>query len=190
MKGVAYLLLLLALALAAPAGAAAGLELRGDTRPRHYLWLAASQAPLPPITITIVLNASPYYEFATHKLYIPQAGTFNWTYAGEQLEFFHELGHAFDQALLRPADRNRFRAIVGSSCRWWQHPCDTLNVRCGCGQILDVPPGEMFAEEYAALSLGISHQQIEDRGLPTYGWNPPPGTEPQLRQLVEQAANR
>ena len=96
------------------------------------------------------------YDPASHTAMIPQSGKLGWTYADERLLLLHELGHAFDYALMKPGDRVRFRKLARTTCRWWQDPCSTLNVRCGCGQILNVPPGEMFAEAYAALALGLT----------------------------------
>jgi hypothetical protein len=188
---VALVLALVSVALAAVPGAdASGFRLVGDVRPHHFAWLRAAQVPLPPLTVTLVLDRGPFYEPGSQTAFVPKAGRRGWTYADERLLFFHELGHAFDYALLRPADRVRFRGIAATTCRWWQNPCRALNARCGCGQILNVAPGEMFAEAYAALALGMTRAQVDDAGLPTYGWNPPAEAEAVTRALLEEIASR
>ena len=148
-------LFLVALVLVGSAGAGR-FQLVGDTRPRHLAWTHAAQVPLPPATITLLRNRDAMYDPGSHTAMIPQAGKRGWTYADERLLLLHELGHAFDYTLMNRGDRVRFRKLAGTTCSWWQDPCSTPNVRCGCGQILDVPPGEMFAEEYAALALGLT----------------------------------
>jgi len=182
-------LLLLALVLVASADAAP-FQLVGDTRPRDLAWTHAAQVPLPPATITLLRNRDPMYDPGSNTAMIPQAGKLGRTYADERLLLLHELGHAFDYTLMKPGDRARFRKLARTTCRWWQDPCSTPNVRCGCGQILNVPPGEMFAEAYAALALGLTRAQVDDGGLPTYGWNPPEGAEVAIRALIEEIAAR
>jgi hypothetical protein len=46
----------------------------------------------------------------------------------------------------------------------------------------------MFAEEYAACSLGLTQIEYQDAGYNTYGWVPY-GTDAQMCQLIRSAAN-
>ena len=56
--------------------------------------------------------SDPIYDPGSHTAMIPQAGKLGWTYADERLLLLHELGHAFDYALMKPGDRVRFRKLA------------------------------------------------------------------------------
>jgi len=159
-----------------------------DVRAPITTWLKASHAPLPPATITLVVGEDPGYEPESRTVSIPKGGKLGWTVADERLELFHELGHAFDYTVMRPSGRNEFRKLAQTTCKWWDD-CQVPNILCQCGEILDVPPGEMFAEEYAAYSLNMTRTQVDDSGVPTYGWTPPPFAEHAMRLLIAKLAH-
>lgn len=98
-----------------------------------------------------------------YSCYVPQTKTI---YLAKQdrhnrMTLFHEYGHAYDFEMLRPADRARFRRVLGyrPGRGWWQE------TRFG------ESPGEQFAESYAECAVGVSNRVC--RFLPMLSAVPP-----------------
>jgi hypothetical protein len=172
------------IALLAPASADATLRMYGDARPRHFNWAREAQTnvPLPDLRLTIWSGSDPMYDPTLNDLFLPQPGWGSWTYHDEKLLFLHELGHAFDFRHLNRSERDRFRAVAGTSCSWWSTRCYLP----GQPHVAEwnVPPGEMFAEMYAACALGLTRAEVEAQDYPSYGWQPPADTTDTLCDLI------
>lgn len=170
MKKIAIAVLVL---LLTPASAGATLKMTGDARPRHFNWARAAQAnvPLPDQRFRIYSDADPMYFPGLREMYLPQPGWGGWTYWDEHVLFLHELGHVFDFTHLSRAERNQFRALVGTPCSWWSKRCK-------------LPPGEMFAEMYAACGLGMTKLEVDAVPSVSYGWTPPLGADATLCLLI------
>lgn len=184
------LIVLLIILVAAPRTAlAAGFRMHGATG-QQWQWARDAQqhVPLPDVAFRIE-NGSPLYApivlnpgAAENLLILPLSSIpgnrrNGWTAQAEHGLFLHELGHAYDFADMTPARRAAFKRLVGTSCAWWAKHCITDRWVSGPGVTVDVAPGEMFAEEYAACALGMSQQEYQNAGFNTYGWVPPPGTD-------------
>lgn len=159
----------------------------GDVKPRHWTWAAQAQTrvPLPNVQLSIVSDFDPMYDPITHKLYIPKPGWGGWTYRDERVLFLHELGHVFDYTEMNRAERDRFRAAIGTGkCSWWG-TCTLWREGLRDGVM---EPGERFAEMYAACAIGKTREQVEAAGLPSYGWLPELGTDAALCYLIRAFA--
>lgn len=169
---------LLAALILAPAASA--VTLVGDVRPRHRNWVREARQQMPVAKVTLRLNRAgcPFvggacYDDETRELYLPLAGRGGWTYWDERVLFLHELGHAADLRHLNRAERSAFRAAVGTDCSWWSTRCP--NPSAGEGEKL--PPGERFAEMYAACALGMTREQVDAVPSVSYGWDPDPALD-------------
>jgi hypothetical protein len=191
------------------AKAPSGLHMYG-AKQRHWNWAHAAQLNVPLADARIwvengdamylpgvwwrgtFLGQNPPWHHATAGvLDVPfyDLPPFNqgWTAHLEKGLFLHELGHAFDFADMTPAARTAFKALAQVDCSWWAKHCVTARRVSGPGVYVDVPPGEMFAEEYMACALGLSRRQVEDAAYTSYGWDPPDGAEPQMCALIRSA---
>jgi hypothetical protein len=168
------------LALIVPASVDAALRMNGDVRPRHWKWAAQAQVnvPLPNVRIKLISGYDPEYFPIEREMYLPQPGWGGWTYKDEHILFLHELGHAFDTTELNSKQRNQFRALIGTRCVWW-------STRCWNGKHT-LPPGERFAEAYSACAIGLTREQLEERGYVSYGWHPHPSIESKLCDLIRE----
>lgn len=157
--------------------ASADLRMYGDARPRHFNWAreASINVPLPDQRFTILSGSDPQYLVGLREMYLPRPGRNGWSYWDERVLFLHELGHVYDFRHLNRAERNEFRAAVQTPFGWWSTKTD-------------VPPGEMFAEEYAACALGMTRAEVEAVPSVTYGWLPDPVVEPGLCSLIRSFA--
>ena len=181
MKRALVVALALSLALSSPAGAkpVRGLHM-GGPRVQPIMWTWATDAshnvPLPNANFT-VWSGDPYFAFdAPQMMFLPKSQD-GWTGLAIHGLFLHELGHAYDYTAMTPARRNAFRAAAGTDCNWYAKRCVTARWISGPGVFVNVPPGEMFAEMYAACALGLTRVQVEQAGYNTYGWVPPDGTD-------------
>lgn len=156
------ILVALTAALLVPASADATLRMYGDVKPRHFNWAAqaSENVPLPDQRFTILSGSDPMYFPGLREMYLPQPGHGDWTYWDEKVLFLHELGHVYDFTHLNRRERNLFRAAVQTPFGWWS-------------QTAKVPPGEMFAEQYAACALGMTLRERDAIPAVSYGWEPP-----------------
>lgn len=156
------------LAVASPA--AAGLWLTGEATRADKTWAAeaAAYVPLAPGAVYVTRGWDPMWLPQDQILSIPRAGHGGWTARDEHYLLLHELGHVFDSRLMSPAKRDTFRQAIQSPCSWWSAHCKPPR-----NQDESVPPGERFAELYAACALGLTRWQVDDAGYPSYGWDPP-----------------
>lgn len=181
---IAVLLALVIVPSAASATVQVGpLTLVGDIRPRHIAWAKQAQElmPLPRARIALAgeaLFGGAEYDHIARTLYLPRGA--GWSYSDQRVLFLHELGHVADFHQLSHSERRGFLQALGLSCGWWATHCYTLRY----GALLGLPPGEMFAEQYAACALGMTRRQIEDAGMVSYGWLPNPALERTLCQLT------
>lgn len=168
------------LAAAVPSTASAYLRMYG-AKDRHWSWAKDAQAhvPLPDSRVTLDLSSCPYINAiacmtpSRHgrrgTIYLPHVGQHGVSYDYERLLFLHELGHVADFRHLTRAERDEFRAAVGTTCSWWSTRC-TIHVP-GDPRPAKAPPGEWFADTYASCALDYSQEDF-DQGGPTYGWKP------------------
>lgn len=163
--------------------ASARFKLRGNVRPQLWAWAreAAVNVPLPNVTVRVVVGYNPFWQPRTRTLYLPRG----WSDQAVHGLFLHELGHAFDTVEMTRTSRSAFSTLAGTTCGWWQRPCESLNRRSG--QTILIPPAEMFAEAYDACALGLTRHQVDDAGFNTYGWDPPDGSDAALCDLIRQA---
>lgn len=168
------LVLIAALIAAVFASGASAMTLSGDVRPRHRNWIreAAQYVTLPNEHLWIVSDWDPEFIPESKEILLPQPGSGGWTYHDEHYLLLHELGHAFDFQYMTPASRAAFKVAIGSPCSWWSEHCP---VPRWPGH--SVPPGERFAELYAACALGLTRRQADEAGYPSYGWDPPEGKD-------------
>lgn len=202
MSRVVFIMALVALVLAAPARA----DVHGfgmwHAKARQWAWVREAQAnvPLPDEHVQIVedWNLWPVY-YAAHPgwlgqersvIDLPRPGRNGDTYHEEHGLLLHELGHSFDHADLSPLERDRFKAIVGVTCSWWAKRCITHPYWWLPDWTVNLSPGEMFAEEYAACALGLTQEQYQDALYNSYGWRPPAGTDAALCSLIRSSALR
>lgn len=156
-----------------------GLHMGGpEMRPVLWTWAvqASANVPMPDARIT-VWTGDPQYLPIDNELYLPRPGHLGYTAHDVRGSFLHELGHVYDFANMTPARRNGFKLAVGTSCNWWAKHCKTVAWDVGPDIFVDVPPGEMFAETYAACALGLTQRGYQDAGFLTYGWVPSEGTD-------------
>lgn len=185
-----------AVALVTASSAQAYLHMHG-AQARHWEWAKEAQqhVPLADMTITVqdgnamfappVLNPGQYINI----LFVPFSNLpYNekngWTPQAEHGLFIHELGHAYDYADMTAARRDAFKQIVGTTCAWRAKHCPSIRWVVSPPETVDVPPEEMFAEEYAACALGLTQVEYQSAGYNSYGWVPPAGTDQQLCDLI------
>jgi hypothetical protein len=195
-------LLVLIAALVLVPNAAAGFGMNGEGASRHWTWVHAAQAnvPLPNAHVRIFEDWNLLPEFFQAKpgwlgqeqnvIDLPRPGRGGWDYHAEHGLLLHELGHLYDFANMTPALRRRFDAIVGTRCRWWAKRCVSSSWILGPGVSVDLPPGEMFGETYAACALGLSVADYIYALYNSYGWVPPQGTDAALCDVIRAARIR
>lgn len=174
-----------------------GLRMVG-AQARHWQWAKEAQqhVPLPDMRITVENGYPEFFPIAWNPRQhvnilavrfsnIPgntpsriEVDTLH-----ERGYFLHELGHAYDFADMTVERRAAFEKIAETKCGWWDRKCVT--VRTVWQPVM--PPGEMFAEEYAACALGLTQRQYQDTGYMSYGWIPPqdnPDADAQMCALI------
>jgi hypothetical protein len=166
----------------------ARLRMYGDAKPRHFNWARQAQqnVPLPDQRIRLVSGYDPTYFPVSREMFLPQSGWGGWTYWDERVLFLHELGHVFDSRQLSKAERTRFRILARTRCSWWSDRCYLAGEPRK--EDYNVPPGEMFAEMYAACALGMTKEQVDEVPSVSYGWVPPEGTDAAFCTLIRAAA--
>lgn len=166
-----------------------GFRLTGyHASPNMRVWAQESQEPLPPERVWIGYGG-PMSPWHSHTIYLPSCCAQGWTHLAIQGLFFHELGHVFDRTNMTPELRAEFRQLVGvpQIVNWWL-PIKTVRWVVSDNYYITIAPGEMFAEEYAACSLGLTQLQYQEAGYNSYGWVPPQGTnEDAICSLIEGA---
>lgn len=144
-----------------------------DATQQEWSWAQAAQVPMPNAKVDIVAGnpETIISAFGTYVLVVlPKASALT-----TQGLFLHELGHVYDLADMTPARREAFKAAIGvSNCGWWTE-CKTIRWVTSSTTVVSLPPGEMFAEEYAACALGLTQRGYQDAGYYSYGWVPPQG---------------
>lgn len=185
---------LIALALPGTAKGYYGFKLGGyHASPHMRTWVHESRMPLPPDRISVGFGDPAMY--GPHSIFLPSCCTGGWTHQAIQGLLFHELGHVYDATRMTPALREEFRQLVGVPQGWaWKRPIPVENAQAllGGGYVLvpgkyeNIAPSEMFAEEYAACSLGLSQWDYQ-ASYNSYGWLPPPGTDASLCALIASA---
>jgi hypothetical protein len=176
-----------------------GLRMYG-ARPVQWEWAKEAQqnVPLADMHITVqdgnamfsppVLNPGQYINI----LFVPFSNLpvnekNGWTPLAEHGLFVHELGHAYDFADMTPARRNAFKALAETTCSWWDEKCVSIRWVTSPDYKVVIPPGEMFAEEYAACALGLTQSVYQAAGYNSYGWVPPqdnPNADQQMCDLI------
>lgn len=151
-------------------------------------WAVESQMPAPPVPVWINFGDA-MYSYGTDTIYLPSCCREGWTHLAIRGLLFHELGHVYDHTSMTPTLRAEFRQTVGVPLGWnWWAPIRTVRWVVNDHSYIRIAPGEMFAEEYAACSLGLTQLQYQEAGYNTYGWVPPEGTdEPRLCDLIASA---
>lgn len=180
---------------AVPASAAnhSGFQLSGyHASPLMKQWAAESQMPLPPARVSVSFGGPAEYApdpvGSPYEIYLPSCCSQGWTHHAIQGLLFHELGHVFDSVAMTPVLRAAFRRLVGVPAGWyWQKPIKTIRYVVSPDYIIKIAPSEMFAEEYAACSLGLTQFGYQDAGYNSYGWVPPIGTDGDLCALIQSA---
>jgi hypothetical protein len=147
------------------------------------------QVPFPAVSVGVYYGDPATYP--GNQVYLPKVGQEGWTELAVHGLFYHEMGHVFDNAYMTPALRREFmlEAGVPAVCthHWWDN-CKTVRWVVSDNYYVTIPPGEMFAEEYAACALGLTQLQYQNAGYNTYGWVPPQGTNEQaLCDLIRSA---
>ena len=172
----------LAVAAAAQATPTRGLHIGGKMTPLYWTWAvkASERVPMPDARFDITYG-QPHYLVDERLMLLPRQ---SWGWTREELHgsFLHELGHAYDFANMTPGRRLEFRKTVGVRCKWWAKVCFTREWASGAR--VNVPPGEMFAETYAACALGLSQIDYQETDHTTYGWLPPKGSDDALCSLI------
>lgn len=155
-----FLIALVALIAAPSAGAT--LRMYGDVKQRHWRWAARANTnmPIPDARFALYSGHDPQYLPGLREMYLPRPGHGGWTYWDERVLFLHELGHVYDFRHLSRAERNLFRATAGTPFAWWSKKTE-------------VPPGEIFAEQYSACALGMTLRERDAIPSVSYGWEPP-----------------
>lgn len=100
------------------------------------------------------------------------------------------MGHVFDRTSMTPTLRAEFRNLVGvpADVNWWL-PIRTVRWVTAPDYYITISLGEMFAEEYAACSLGLTQLGYQEEGYNSYGWVPPRGTnEAEICSLIRSAS--
>lgn len=144
--------------------------------PDMQAWAAASDMPLPPSRVWVSFGDP--VEYGPHLIYLPSCCTEGWTHHAIHGLLYHELGHVYDDTVMTPALRRAFRESVGiPATSAWYTPIATVRWVVGPDYIVKIAPSEMFAEEYAACSLGLTQRGYQDAGYMSYGWVPPQGTD-------------
>lgn len=171
-----------------------GFELVGyHASPLMRAWAAESLMPLPQVRVWIDWGG-PVSPWGSHEIDLPGCCTQGWTHLAIHGLLLHELGHIFDRTNMDPALRAEFRALAGFPAGWnWWAPYPTVRWVVSATYIVKLPPGEAFAEEYAACSLGLSQLGYQAAGYNSYGWVPPegdPGADAAICGLIERAARR
>lgn len=203
MKNAIIIAAIAALIIAAPAQAAMSpisltlpprqIELVGPhVRGKGMLvWAGEAQVPLPAVRVGVYYGDPATYP--GNQVYLPKVGRGGWTAEVVHGLFLHEMGHVFDRHDMTPALRQRFLQLAGvpTTCDRWWHACKTARWVSGPNVYVTLPPGEMFAEEYAACGLGLTQRGYQDAGYNSYGWVPPPGTdESRMCSLIRQAGGK
>lgn len=183
----------------APIAVGGGFALSGPhASQRMRVWVAHSHEPLPPVKVRVGFG-NPLSPWGSDAIYLPSCCSLGWTHHTIRGLLFHELGHVFDRTMMRPALRAEFRKIVGVPVgwNWWAKTPVEKSEESGAGYTLlpgtvetKISPGEMFAEEYAACSLGLTQWQYQLAGYNTYGWLPLPGTDSSLCALIHSAGEK
>lgn len=151
-------------------------------------WAASSRMPLPAETVFVGVG-DPMAPWGGNEIDLPECCALGWSHLAIEGDFFHELGHLFDRLRMTPELRAEFRTLAGLPASWpWWRPVRTIRWVTGPGYVIRIAPGEVFAEEYAACSLGLTQRGYQDAGFNSYGWVPPAGTdESALCGLIERA---
>lgn len=182
-----------ALAARSPEPARRGFELAGyHASPLMRGWAAGSRMPLPPVRVWVGWG-DPMSPWGSHEIDLPGCCTLGWTHLAVEGLFFHELGHVFDRTRMSPPLRAAFRALAGFPTGWnWWAPYPTVRWVTSATYVVKIAPGEAFAEEYAACSLGLSQLGYQGAGFNSYGWVPPenePGADAAICALIVGAGS-
>jgi hypothetical protein len=162
-----------ALAVAAPARAVTLVTPDGAALGGHLQAVAdGSRVPTAPGTVVVDLSPCPGTAYqgcwTPEGLHIPTARGVDvrWT-------LMHELGHVFDERILRGADRAAFKRVIRYSGAW----------ATGAE-----PAGERFAEAYAgcAIYAGAPYGGLDAE----YGYSAGPETFARVCALIRRAAAR
>jgi hypothetical protein len=195
LSGLLAGVLTLALLITSPAAsprAYPGLRMGGDVKARHWRWASAAAQHVPLADARVwIHDGDPIYYVDDHTLYVPfhnarGAARQGWTAHVEEGLFLHELGHVYDFADMTPKRRIAFKSLVRTTCSWWAPHCLSNRWITSPTEMVDVPPGEMFAEMYAACALGLTQRGYQDAGFNSYGWVPPAGTDQALCDLIRR----
>ena len=173
-----FVCVLVAALFLVPTAQAGGFRLDGyHASPLMGGWAAESKMPLPQTKIWVGFG-DPMSPWGSSTIYLPSCCTGGWTHLAIRGLLFHELGHVFDRTNMTPELRAQFRELVGvpEIVNWWL-PIKTVRWVVSSNYFISIPLGEMFAEEYAACSLGMTQLQYQDAGYNSYGWVPPQGTD-------------
>jgi len=169
------LLIVAALALMLTPVASARLRMGGNVTAQNWAWAvdASHNVPLPDAGFVIRSGSG---SFDGHTMTLPKVGQGRWTEISVHGAFLHELGHAYDFSNMTATRRVAFRRAMGvpSKCKWWTPCLQTSNMWKGWD---GVPPGEIFADEYAACALNLTQREYIAAGYASYGWLPSEGSD-------------
>jgi hypothetical protein len=170
----AFALAIAALALLAGPAAASTLVLAdGTQRPQPYQgWVDAAHVPTPPGAVTLRVAPCPVAQSAggcvlrgRHEIFLSPASR-------DRRTLLHELGHIFDQTVMTPAARARFRALVGRRGAW---------AAVAGGDSAE----EQFAEAYA---LCAQRRRLSDTHFGMYDYSPTPRRHAAACRIIRSAA--
>ena len=167
---VAAIVVLAALWLAPPADALRLVSPSGDPGvARMQRWVDTSAMPAPPGTAFVVLASCPVP--VSDGCIVPNVVPT--IYLGpmvrDRATLLHEVGHAFDAAVMTDADRAAFDAIFGDTRAWDTGPN---------------APKERFAEAY---SLCARHPVIRKPYTAAYTYRVTPAQQGRVCALIRQA---
>jgi hypothetical protein len=164
-----------------PLAALGGVRLvvRGRARlaRRWQAWTDASLVPTVRGRVTVRLTGCPHLPRAAGCVYTkrPRVVYLQRDLPDVRHVLLHELGHVFDIAVLRDADRRRFRAIMRRPAwRWW------------AGR---TPLAEWFAESYSWCARHARLVPLE-RTTAIYGYHPSASQYGRVCALIRSAAAR
>ena len=147
--GIAWVALAL---LAPPARAGSAVVSPAESEMPYQVWIDAAAVPTPDVTIEVLEVADDpcgggaaacevggqYFDDGIPRIWLDR----RWfSREPTRPRFLHEVGHVFDDEVLREIDRHRYTQMIGLRGHWYYQDEDS--------------PGERFAESYRRCALGL-----------------------------------
>jgi hypothetical protein len=163
------------LALALTPAAAEGMTLvspGGDAKSmvRYQRWVDKAGVPTPPGAVNLVLQGCPLAAEPGCIVHGLRPTIYLGRAVQDRATLLHEVGHAFDAAVLDDGDRAAFAAITGDR-RGWRSPPNS--------------PHEQFAEAYALCAL---KPKLSRNHTAAYAYRATPAQHRRVCRLIKRAA--